>query len=44
MQVGEQKKEKRNVMLLTTSSEVGDEVLVELRGLKDVFSAKKIEL
>lgn len=44
MQVGEERKEKRNVILMTTSTSVGDEVLEELRELEDVFSARKIEL
>lgn len=44
MQVGEEKKEKRNVILLTTSIGVGDEVLEELRELEDVFSVRRIEL
>jgi D-3-phosphoglycerate dehydrogenase len=44
MQVGEEKKEKRNVILLTTSSGVDDKVLEELRDLEDVFSARRIEL
>ena len=44
MQVGEEKDKKQNVILLTTSSIVSDEILDELRGLEHVFSARKIEL
>jgi D-3-phosphoglycerate dehydrogenase / 2-oxoglutarate reductase len=44
MQVGEEKEKKQNIILLTTSTSVPDEVLEELRGQEHVFSAKKIEL
>ncbi|MCP4683638.1 MAG: phosphoglycerate dehydrogenase [Desulfobacterales bacterium] len=44
MQVGEEKEEKQNVILLTTSSVVSDEILEELRGLKDIYSVRRIEL
>ena len=44
MQVGEEKEKKQNVIFLTTSSMVSDEILEEIRGLKNVFSVKKIEL
>jgi len=44
MQVSQEKTEKQNVILLSTSSSVGDEVLEELRSLDHVFSARKIEL
>jgi D-3-phosphoglycerate dehydrogenase / 2-oxoglutarate reductase len=44
MQVGEQKTKKQNVILLTTNVSVSDDVLEEMRGLENVFSARKIEL
>ncbi len=44
MKVGEEKKKKQNIILLTTNSFVEDEVLEELRGLTQVFSARRIEL
>ena len=44
MQVGEEKDKKWNVILLTTSTVVGDDVLAELKNLESVFSAKNIEL
>ena len=44
MQVGQEKGEKRNVILLTTDMTVKDDVLEELRSLEHVFSARKIEL
>lgn len=44
MQVGEEKVKQQNVILLTTSSVVTDEILDELRALKHIFSAKRIEL
>ncbi|MBW1900386.1 MAG: phosphoglycerate dehydrogenase [Deltaproteobacteria bacterium] len=44
MQVGEQKEKKQNVILLTTNTIVNEEILEELRGLDNVFSARKIEL
>ena len=44
MQVGEEQEKRQNVILLTTSSIVSDEVLEDIRGLKHVFSVKRIEL
>ena len=44
MQVGEEKEKKQNVILLTTNTIVNDEILEILRGLENVFSARKIEL
>ncbi len=44
MQVGEEKAKKQNIILLTTSTVVSDEILEEIRGLKHVHSARKIEL
>jgi D-3-phosphoglycerate dehydrogenase len=44
MQVSQEKAEKQNVILLSTSTSVGDEVLEELRSLDHVFSARKIDL
>jgi len=44
MQVGEQKEKKQNVILLTTNTTVNEEILEQLRGLDNVFSARKIEL
>jgi len=44
MQVGQEKGKKRNVILLTTDMTVNDEVLEELRGLGNVYSARRIEL
>jgi D-3-phosphoglycerate dehydrogenase len=44
MQVGEEKDQKQNVILLTTSSIVSDDILDELRGLECIFSARRIEL
>jgi D-3-phosphoglycerate dehydrogenase len=44
MQVGEEKEKKQNVIFLTTSTVVNDEVLEEVRGLEHVFSARRIEL
>ncbi|MCP4576054.1 MAG: phosphoglycerate dehydrogenase [Deltaproteobacteria bacterium] len=44
MQVGEEKEKKRNVILLTTNTIVNDEILEEIRGFENVFSARKIEL
>jgi len=44
MKVGEEKKNKKNIILLTTSDMVTHEILEELRGLDDVFSARRIEL
>ena len=39
-----EKEKKQNVILLTTSTIVNDEVLEELRSQEHVFSARKIEL
>ena len=44
MQVGEEKAKKQNVILLTTNVSVSDDILEEMRGLENVFSARKIEL
>lgn len=44
MQVGEQKEKRQNVILLTTNSVVGDDMLEEIHGIEDVFSVRKIEL
>ncbi|MDY6971512.1 MAG: phosphoglycerate dehydrogenase [Thermodesulfobacteriota bacterium] len=44
MQVGEEKEKRQNVILLTTSSIVTDQILEEIRGLNNVFSVKRIEL
>ncbi len=44
MKVGEEKEGKKNVVLLTTSTIIKEEILEEIRSLEDVFSAKKIEL
>ena len=44
MKVGEEKEQSRNVIFLSTSSAVSDEVLEELRGLSYVFSTRRIEL
>ncbi len=44
MKVGEERKNKKNVILLTTSDIVTHDILEELRGLEDVFSARRIEL
>jgi D-3-phosphoglycerate dehydrogenase len=44
MAVSQQKAEKQNVILLTTDIIIGDEVLEDLRGLENIFSARKIEL
>ena len=44
MQVGQEKEKKQNVILLTTSSVVNDQILDEIRGLTGVYSARKIEL
>jgi len=44
MQVGEEKAKKQNVIFLATNVSVNDKILEELRGLKDIFSVKKIEL
>lgn len=44
MQVGEEKDKKQNVILLTTNTIVNDGILETLRGLENVFSARKIGL
>ena len=44
MQVGEEKDTTQNVILLTTSTVVSDEILTELRDLEHVFSVRRIEL
>ena len=44
MQLGEEKAKKQNVIFLATNVSVNDEILEELRGLKDVFSVRRIEL
>ncbi|MBW1920222.1 MAG: ACT domain-containing protein, partial [Deltaproteobacteria bacterium] len=44
MQVGEEKEKKQNVILLTTNVPVSDDILKEVRELKDVFSARRIFL
>ena len=44
MQVGQEKGEKQNVILLTTSSIVNDQILEELRGFAGIYSVRKIEL
>jgi len=44
MQVGEEKGTQRNVILLTTTSVVNEDVLQEIRDLEGIFSVKKIEL
>jgi D-3-phosphoglycerate dehydrogenase len=44
MQVGEEKEKKQNVVLLTTSAVVGNEVVEELSEQEQVFSVRKIEL
>jgi D-3-phosphoglycerate dehydrogenase len=44
MHVGEEKEKKQNIILLTTSTVVNDEILEEVRVLDDVLWAKRIEL
>jgi len=44
MQVGQEREQDQNIILLTTSTVVEDEVLEELRNLEHVFSVRKIEL
>jgi D-3-phosphoglycerate dehydrogenase len=44
MQVGEEKEKRQNVILLSTNPVAGDEILDEIRGLENVFSARKIDL
>lgn len=44
MQVGEKKAKKQNVIFLSTSESVADDVMKELHGLENVFSVRKIKL
>ncbi|HUU40360.1 MAG TPA: phosphoglycerate dehydrogenase, partial [Desulfatiglandales bacterium] len=44
MQVGEEKDKKQNVIFLATDVSVNDEIIEELKGLKDVFSVRRINL
>jgi len=44
MQVGEEKEKKQNVILITTGASVNDDILEEIRTLRHVFSAQRIEL
>jgi D-3-phosphoglycerate dehydrogenase / 2-oxoglutarate reductase len=44
MQVGEEKAQEQNVILLTTGSVVSDEILEELRALGYVYSVRRLEL
>jgi D-3-phosphoglycerate dehydrogenase len=44
MAVGQEKAAKKNVILLSTNIPVDDDILDELRVLKDIFSVKRIEL
>ena len=44
MQVGEEKEKQQNVIFLATDRTVPDEVIEELRTLKNVFSMRRIEL
>ena len=44
MQVGEEKDQKRNVILLSTDTIVEDDALDELRSLEGVHAARRIEL
>ncbi|MFC1532795.1 phosphoglycerate dehydrogenase [Thermodesulfobacteriota bacterium] len=44
MAVGQEKTKKQNVILLTTNSSINDEILKELRGLKNIFSIRRIDL
>lgn len=44
MHVGQERAKKQNVVLLTTSVSVSDEVLEAICGLEGVFSARRIEL
>ena len=44
MSVSQTKSEKQNVILLSTDISVNDDILKELRGLDNIFSARKIEL
>ena len=44
MGVGQEKAKKQNVILLATNTLVDDNILEELRGLKNIFSVRRIEL
>jgi D-3-phosphoglycerate dehydrogenase len=44
MHVGEEKEKRQNIILLTTSTVVSDNVLAQIRGLENVHAAKRIEL
>jgi D-3-phosphoglycerate dehydrogenase / 2-oxoglutarate reductase len=44
MQVGQEKAEGQNVILLSSGTSVGDDALEELRSLDHVFSARRIDL
>ena len=44
MKVGKEKKNKKNVILLTTGDIVSNDILEDLRSLEDVFSVRRIEL
>lgn len=44
MAVSQQKAEKQNVVLLTTDTTIGDEILVDLCNLENIFSVRRIEL
>ncbi|MFC1883991.1 phosphoglycerate dehydrogenase [Thermodesulfobacteriota bacterium] len=44
MAVGEEREKKSNIILLTTSSMVGDEILEELRKFENITSIRKIDL
>ena len=44
MAVGQEKKKKQNVILLTTSIPIDEKTLNELRSLDSIFSVRKIEL
>ena len=41
---GEERRKKQNVILLSTNTVVGDEILDEIRSQENVFSARRIEL
>ena len=44
MKVGKEKKNNKNIILLTTSDFVSHDILEDLRGLEDVISVRRIEL
>ncbi len=44
MHVGDEKEKKQNIIFLTTDTVVSDEILDQVRGLENVYSARKIEL